>query len=553
MSVKKHRSAESVEVTIARYLRLILSAGVMVYLFLVLAVMPFYNQEGYSHIGSDKSYFFRTYTGYAAKILLVVLIPYWVCLLVGFLRRTSGTPFLQRLRTGIRGFRLNITDICALCYACVTVISYLCSDYRETALWGTSGWYMGMIPQLMLVGIYFMASRFCCKGEWMIALTLAVSAVVFGLGCLNRFDIWPITMENSGRPDFISTIGNINWFCGYMVCAMFLGIGLFWSGICTGRAANVVLCLYNFLAFAAAVVQGSVSGLFALGIALIVLFVCSAREYAADPSYMKRFWELILLLGLACGAMWTLRRMFPDAYNLSDTVFDVLTASPLFALLTAIGAGMTALEHFRKGGKNGYRVSARIVTIAVPSAILIFAAMVTANTLYPGILGTLSEKSIFTFQNTWGSNRGATWSAGILCHTEQNLLHRLVGIGPDCMADYIYTDGSETLQSIVTETFGDARLTNAHCEWLTILADEGLLGMLAYVGMMLSAIVRAFRLRRRQPHSRAAAAAFLGGLCVLAYTCNNIWSFQQSMSVATIFVLLGIGANAGRTAEEENT
>lgn len=553
MSAKKQNSTESVETTVARYLRALLSAGVFVYLLLILAVMPFYNQEGYSHIGSDKSTFFRTYTGYAAKILVVLLIPYWICLLTGFLRRTGGLPFVQRVRTGIRSLHLSVTDLFAFGYACVVVVSYLCSDYQETALWGTSGWYMGTIPQLMLIGIYFMVSRFCLKREWLIALVLAVSFVVFGLCILNRFDIWPLAMENSGRSDFISTIGNINWFCGYMICVMFLGIGLFWSGICTGFVTGVLLRLYCLLALTTAVVQGSVSGLFALGILLVVLFICSARSYASDPSCMERFWELILFLGVGCSMVWALRTLFPDAYNFPDVFFDILTDSPAAAGILAIGAGMTAWERFRPHGAAGYRICARIAAIAVPAAIILFAAMVTANTLQPGILGTLSEKSVFTFQNTWGSNRGATWSAGIRCHTEQDLLHRLVGIGPDCMADYIYGDASETLLADVQATFGESRLTNAHCEWITILADEGLLGMAAFAGMMLSAIVGAFRNRSRQPHNRAAVIAFIGGLCILAYTCNNIWSFQQSMSVATIFVVMGIGANAARHAEEENT
>ena len=41
------------------------------------------------------------------------------------------------------------------------------------------------------------------------------------------------------------------------------------------------------------------------------------------------------------------------------------------------------------------------------------------------------------------------------------------------------------------------------------------------------------------------------GFCLLAYTVNNIFSFQQSMSVGTIFVIFGIGEAFLRNGEKE--
>ena len=51
-----------------RFLKIVIDYGICVYMILILAVMPLYNREGfytpnaYSHIGTDKSYFFNTVT-----------------------------------------------------------------------------------------------------------------------------------------------------------------------------------------------------------------------------------------------------------------------------------------------------------------------------------------------------------------------------------------------------------------------------------------------------------------------------------------------------------
>lgn len=126
---------------------------------------------------------------------------------------------------------------------------------------------------------------------------------------------------------------------------------------------------------------------------------------------------------------------------------------------------------------------------------------------------------------------------------EQDPGHKLVGVGPDAMAAYIYSDGSEELVDVVTYSFGSSRLTNAHNEWLTILVDTGVLGLVGFGGMILCGM--AVLLKKRSKNLFACACGF----CLVPYTVNNIFSFQQIMNVTVMFVLLGMGMAYGR---EEN-
>lgn len=504
---------------------------------LILAVMPLYFQEGYTHIGSDKSYFYRAcIVRLGAWILLFWLLRVSVCA-VRVMARRDGKAW-ERLAGD-----LSVTDRFALGYGISAALSYLCSRYKGTALWGTRGWYMGLIPQLAFVAVYFLLSRFQFPrlARWMAGLILPISAAVFALGYLNRFDVWPIPMANSGIPTFISTVGNINWYCGYAVTAGFLGVGLFWleQGGPKWRAA--LLGGYVFLFFAALITQGSDSGLFALAAVFFAMFYFSVRD--GERERMKRFWMLAMLLAAAGTATMGLRLLFPGRMNYTSALGDLLTFSPLSPAGLAIAwAGLAwtcSPKGFRPHAPGARRLCAALLA-GLLSAIAVYVGMTALNTLRPGSLGPLSDEAAFTFNDRWASSRGGAWKLGGSCFLEQDALHRLTGVGPDCMADYLYSgDGSgngasEELMARTREVFSK-RLTNAHCEFLTALVNLGLLGMVSLAGMLVSAAVRFLRARKR---GRFAAAC---GLCVLAYMANNVWSFQQALSLATMGAVLGLG------------
>jgi O-antigen ligase len=214
-----------------------------------------------------------------------------------------------------------------------------------------------------------------------------------------------------------------------------------------------------------------------------------------------------------------------------------LTGSPLCAVLLVVAVLGLWLAQRASGQRalRAWRLTASVLSAAVLIGAVVFVCLVFVNTRHPGSLGRLSDHSIFTFDAKWGSSRGATWTIGLRCFAEQDVLHKLVGAGPDCMADFLSNGSSEALLNAVQTAFDGKRLTNAHCELLTILVNTGLLGAVSFAGMMWMAVKRLLGARDRNGYAGAC------GLCVLAYIANNLWSFQQSMSVTTIFVILGMG------------
>lgn len=543
-------------------------ALISIYMLLILLVMPFYYTEGHLYIGTDKSRFFQYWSMNIGKVLAVTLACYLFTALMVFYqnhRKTWRSYLTAPKLWELAKQTFNLTDVFVGAYGISLLLSYGFSAYKEDALWGARGWYMGLVTQLTLVSVYFLIAKLWKLKKIILLSVLPASLVVFTLGVLNRFDIYPLDMM-SNNPQYISTIGNINWYCGYLVSVFFGVFCLFWQvGVQEKSQKNIpqytqisarkkqytvikaALGIYLAMGFATMVTQGSSSGIFTTAVLLLVFFCLSAPH----GREMQNFWAGVSILSIVCLALFFLRRILPQEITYVETATELLTNSALPFIMTVVSivcfAGTLVLNQREVYPVRGLSLAAKALAVGSLMGIGLLVILITFNTLFPDAVTVLSGKSLFTFSPTWGSNRGATWSAGVLCFWEQNLLHKLVGVGPDSMSAFLYNDGSAGLLSIVTERFGTDTLTNAHNEWLTILVNTGVLGCISYAGIMVSAIYRG--IRNRKQDVIGAACAF----CVLAYTVNNIFSFQQSLNAITIFIILGVGSKWRAEKPEEKS
>lgn len=525
------RETQSVGETIYGYLRYTLDLLISIYMVLLLTLLPFYNTEGYSKIGTDKATFFRITLIYCGGMVLAGVV------LVLLYKAFSGN--------GEHRKKLTVTDMFAAGYCICVVLSYFFTNYKEEALWGTRGWFMGMIPQLAAVGSYFVISRMWTKCKWMLPLVMGVSGIVFVLGYLNRFGIHPIDMKVQ-NVSFVSTIGNINWYCGYAMCVFFIGYVLLWAADLQKTWQKVLLMAYVTIGFATLLTHGSISGVVALGVIIVVTFCMSV----SDGRRMEMFWLEMILLSATCGFTFLMCRLgvFKVTYKFEATILYTNVIPFLIMTIVSVAFYVWVLKSNSKGcyPKRAFNVMGKAVGIGAPALMVILVLVIAVNTATDGIIYRLtgmSENAILTFSPRWGSNRGATYLAGLYCFREQDILHKLTGVGPDCMATFLYSRGSEELVGLVKGVFGNSRLTNAHNEWLTILVNIGLPGCICYAGMVVSGILRFIRNRKKS------VVALACGFCLLAYTINNMFSFQQTMGLATMFIIWGIGENYLREAE----
>ncbi len=537
----RKKEAEPVVKTINRLAFASIDYLICVYMLMVIVGLPFYFKEGYTYIATRKNTFFSSSSVTIAKVM-AVLIPVYAGTGMALYYRENHTLLPRMTGKEIVSWirrRFNRVDAFVGLYGLALCLSYLCTRYSDSAGWGANGWYMGFYTQMILVCSYFFISKLWTPRKMYFYLILGVSSVVFALGYLNRFSVYPIEMALSS-PSYISTIGNINWYCGYVTAVFFAGAAYFWQGGGNKWWKKILLMGYIFLGFSTLVTQGSASGIAALGAGMFVMFLLSA----GDEWRMLWFWVEALLLSAACLFSRGLRDLLPGQLNFEDGYMDFMITGWLPITLTIVSciglAGVGLLVKKKKYSKKLFSAIAVVIVTVASCCVLAVISAIVVNTLHPGSLGALSEHSFFTYSDAWGSRRGATWKAGAMCFAEQDLGHKLVGVGPDAMAAYLYSDGSEELLAVVTESFGNSRLTNAHNEWLTVLVNTGVLGLAGFGGMMISGLT--VLLKKRSKGKLACAC----GLCLVPYTVNNIFSFQQIMNVTVIFVLLGMGMAFGR-------
>lgn len=534
---KRKKETESIAETLCSFGGVLCNLVISIYMCVILAVLPLYN-NGYAQIGTDKENFFRKAMTYGGECLLPVFLLWLLFRIITAVQKKQILA-IREIPEWIRK-HLTATDKFAVLYAIAVLLSYLLTNYREEALWGTASWRMGMWTQLGAVIVYFMISKMWKRKDWIVALVLLVSAIVFFLGYMNKFQLCLVDKEiiNSS---FISTIGNINWYCGYLVTVLFGGVYLLWKTGGEIHWKKVILMVYVAIGFATLITQGSSSGMVTFAVMMFVLFGMSVK----DSEKMECFWLEMVLFSGACLITYVLRKtnIFSQEV-LQERMTDVLTFSVASVILVFVSAGMLWLVHgMRNRKKYPEKVFRRIyqsLCIIIPVGVAALLLFTLVNTLMGGSLTpsmTEATGNGLMFSVAWGSNRGATWAAGARCFWEADLLHKIFGVGPDCMYVFLTNEGSDSLQTMVYNTFGGSRLTNAHNEWLTILVNMGVLGLVSYAGMMISAIRNFLRA------GKSSALVGACGFCVLAYTVNNMFSFQQVMNISTVFIILGIGGN----------
>ncbi|MBQ6888103.1 MAG: O-antigen ligase family protein [Lachnospiraceae bacterium] len=485
------------------------------YLIFIIAVFPFYAPKGYVEIGIHKFYFFKM----VGLVCFGMLVPAVLLLLFMKWRRKEH-------------FRCSVTDKAMLLYGVAVFLSFVCTEWKEEALWGTEGWYMGAVSQLMFVAIYFVISRFVENEKVWYSLFLMVSSCVFLLGLLNRFSIYPFEMKGA-NPIFISTLGNINWFCSYWMVLLPIGLVFYWSDIGDTVLIKAGLMLYIIVGFMTGIVQGSSSGFLALGTMIFAIFCLSFRK----ENRLLRWFELMILFAVSVLVISVLKSLFPESMNYQNTIAEKITEYSFGVLLLSVFVVCyTVLRYWIK--HKELKIEKLVILRNIVAGIVLLAAVVVGILVvyYNSMPETIENSRLtdaFIIDSDWGNSRGATWTAGVEAFATMTFREKMVGVGPDCFYRYVYSEWE--IATELYNVFGDARLTNAHNEWLTTLVNLGICGVLPYITVFITAVFR--QLKEGKKHEPALVSA----VCIITYTIHNMVSFQQVICTPVVFILIGMG------------
>lgn len=540
----------------------ICSEGVYIFLFFLVGIYSFYAPEGYIQIATNKYLFLKRLCLITAGVAAPLAILYYIL--------PSGEKRGKKAAE-----KISVTDLLMFSYLCLNIITFCFSDYREEALWGTDGWYMGFAMQLFFIGIYFLVSRFYDGKIDVLPFLMTISFLVFLWGILNRFSIYPIDMQYESE-QFISSMGNINWFCGFW--SVFYVTGIVVYMISEKRQTRILSGIYSVLALGLATVEGSDSAFLSMGAVFFFLFLLAFQKTA----YMKRWLELGIFYCAACQVMRIIVKIDRESLTMDTSTMWMMLGNLTLAVLIVLCVLRAFLEIMDRRykeytGQGGERKAAERLSkkktketglankkaekirrpekelirewIWVKYAVIgmtaggavIFLILLIINTRTPGILGPLSKYSIFLFDGHWGSARGATWRDGLAIYQSFSWRERLFGVGQDCFAIYGYS--LPELSARLTEEWPNSRLTNAHNECLTHLVNVGVFGMLAFIGIFASSFKRLLEKAKSEPLCYVFAAS------LLSYFIHNQFSFAQVLNVPYIYMMLGLGESLMRRTD----
>lgn len=426
------------------------------------------------------------------------------------------------------------TDWFAIGFSLCCVLSYLFSNHKDIALFGNDEWYMGLVSQLLFVFIYFGISRHMHFTKWLIFSLCIVNVPLAFLAIVNRFGFYPIAIKGT-HPLYISTIGNINWFCGYFIIIVSLELIIYFY--CSNLKQKLLSGICLFFSLLALICQGSISGYMTLFLLLVLLLKPALKTKQAFLTYL----EIYLLLFSGCTLTYISKYFTPYAYVENDVIINLVAFSVLPCICLFLVAVLYIILSMRVENLN-LSFLYKYVVIFLLTLFVGYLLITLINTLVPSITPFLNEKSFFTFDRFWWSTRGGTYAIGVQAFVSLPWYQKFFGIGPDCFLTYVY-DNVHVIT--VAKYFKVQPLANAHNEFLTMLVNTGLFGCITYIGIFVTSIKNALK------SDTIISKIIVFG--ILGYMINNFFSFQQVVSTPVVFTLLGLIENFLRKEKENVT
>lgn len=479
--------------------------GGQIYLWLVLLGLPLVVHDGYFDITETKTVFFTI----ASMVYLVFRLV--IALQFGFSRE-----------------KVTILEYFAFAFAFLTLFSSVISGFFGESFLGVRGRWQGT-GMMMLYALLFFSLRRTDWRERDLFVPMAAGLLLSGGLAVIQHMGWDVLGMEKGMVEtdlgrYISTLGNIN-FAGAAL-TLFLPLAVCRLLTAEERKNCIFWCAASVTGLWAVIAVRSESTILGLGITLAVMPLLLRRF----PSAVRR-WPLTLPALVVAMQLYRLAAWAAGAYlsALTRILMHPLASAVLFFLGTGLWLLLrrgedAAMVRFIRA--YGYILAALLVAGT--------AALILLNTVWTRIpLGSLSDW--LRFSASWGTDRGRIWPYCISIFRRYDLPEKLFGGGCGILPRI----------DLGHRIFADAVLDTAHCEYLQILINWGLLGLAAYLGWIGSAFFRGVR----QGEAPALSAA------ILAYAVQAAVNIAQAPGVCLFFVLLPLAAfpetmSPSRTSEE---
>lgn len=495
------------------------------YLAIMFSFFPLFLTKQYAHARTDKYWFYLIATG-------ILVISVSLCMIMSSSeanRVGEHKPLITPL---------SITDILMLCFLFLAVISTVFSPHPTEALLGTGGRNNGLLLLLMYTLMYFIITRNYVYKDYVFIIYLVVSALVALLTVLNFFYIDPFGMlkgyDAATIEDFGSTLGNKNIIAAFM--CVYLPIAVMSFVMTENKALRAVGGVAIVFAYSGLLCADSTSDILGLLIILPIMAIFSARSY----TYLRRY-LLALTILFTSGKILLLFATLVGDHNKGFEFMQVfLIYHPLTYVPIAVFGILYLILLLSKNAESRY--PARTVQIILVLLFSIGIILLISLFVYFSFKDTTTDlgnfKKLLRFDDYWGTHRGFMWRVSFEEFGKFNLLHILFGAGPDTVYYVLQPHFDELLAR-----FGDASTDCAHNEYINYLLTQGVLGLSAYLGVMITAIVRGLNAAKNNPM----VLAFIGAM--ICYLAQSVVNLYNPIVTPSLFIFLALTEGIRRNAK----
>lgn len=411
-----------------------------------------------------------------------------------------------------------------LIWCMANILSFLISDYKKTALLGTSGRDYGLITVFCITVMFIIIVSARPDKEKFINIFIISSVIVSILAVINSYGMDFIGFYKGVRPDlrmyYQTTLGHVD------ICSSFFSMALPMAVVMAveekRREKKVLYMLSTFTIFAGMFGGGCDSGY--INMAVIVI---AAIVYFKDYKSIAVFSFMCIVMIWIAKVMMVINHIVESSREM-DSISVILTDTRASVLLSIciLSVILICLYRIRKGADK-----CRILRLTLLSVILIVAAVFMDAFIYFTFIDTESDigsmANLLRFNDEWGSCRGYVWRVTAERYINLPWYNILFGTGPDtleCMLTPVY--GDEMFRRF------DALYDNAHNEYLQYLFTTGITGFISYAGVVFVSVKSGIRNLKADENT---APFLIAAVCYLVQAAVNI-----NQVITTPFMFLSL-------------
>lgn len=517
--------------------KLVMNGVISFFILLLVTVFPLIYHDSYADILETK---YQVYWLSAVGMLALCLVLS-VIMLAADIRDHNGRH-ARMLFSGLapQNWRKTfcISDIAAVIFWMVLIISTLQSDYVFEAFWGNEGRYSGLFLLSLYLSTYFLVSRCWQVKGWLLEAFLLSGMFMCMIGITDYFQMdvlgfrsGKIRIDPADSAVFTSTVGNINTYTAYVALVMGFSGMMFAASKKRRHLVWYYSCMViSFMAIILGCSDNAYLSLAALfGFAPILLF----RRRTGVKRYLvmvASFFSVIQLID------W-INQCLADTVIGLDSLFQVIVAfgglSWIVAALWLMVAGIYYYD--KKNNINDDTENQRFaygwlvfITIAILAVVLMFC---DAN-FWEHADRYAKVANYLVFNDEWGTRRGYIWRRSLELYRDFTSSHKWFGYGPDTFG--ILT--TYKIKSEMMQVTGGSVFENAHNEYLQYFITIGPTGLLAYLVFLISMVVRMCRNMK--------ANRYIIGCCfaVICYAAQALVNLSLPIATPVMWLLLSIGA-----------